>query len=238
MRGDAREAQGNQSPASKGPPLPWARRLADVLTFTRLAGGVALGLWPWEESIDSLRGIVRAAILLWSTDAVDGHLARRSRTAPSAIGRHDLLADVLLTVGAAVALVRAGLLPPASLALWTGLCALLYALRPVSTVILAFMFPLQLALPVLALLHGLPELLLFVVWAAALAVLNRKRLKWVIDQFIEGLPDRLRRWVRSWLPGWLELTPEERADYVETSFSSPSATPGATADPPTRLGDS
>lgn len=193
--------------------LWWARVAADMLTYSRLVGGVALAAWPWEPGIRSLAALFRWKIVLWSADAADGVLARHSRTPPSWIGRHDIWIDSLVTLATGIALARMGFLPARFVAIWLAACAALYLLRSVRTVLLIFMLPLHLSLVVLAVLHRLPEVLWFAAWLAALAFLARRRLKWVISVFIDGLPDGLRRWILSWLPAWIRLTLDERAAY-------------------------
>ena len=201
-----------------------------MLTYARLAGGIALAVWPWEQAIpswgldaqsweqavrssepaiQSLATLLRCKILLWSADAVDGVLARRSHTPPSWIGRHDIWVDSLVTLGTGVALARMGFLPAGFVGAWLAACAVLYAVRPVHTVLLIFMFPLQLTLVALAVVHRLPDVWLFGAWLAVLTCLVWRRLKYVIATFIEGLPGGLRRWVWSWLPAWLRRDPSE-----------------------------
>lgn len=197
----------------KGKPARWARSLADLLTLSRLVGGVLLALAPWEAATDSLRRLVRWSVLLWSTDAVDGRIARRSRLPASWLGQREILVDSALALGVGVALARSGCVSGTLLAAWLAVCLAAYAIRPAETALLVFMLPLQLALPILTLVHGLPEFHLYLVWAAAVAVLNRARLKWVIETFIDGLPRGLREWIGSWLPAWLRLSPQERASF-------------------------
>lgn len=197
----------------QGRPLVWARLLADLLTLSRVAGGVVLAFTPWEKGADSLGRIVTYNVWLWSTDAVDGRLARRSGTPASWIGARDIYVDAFLVLGSGVALVRSGYIPAWLLAAWTGLCLALYAVRPVGTVLLTFMFPLQLAVPVLAAVHRRPEIVWYLIWLSLIAFITRKRLKCVIENFINGLPEGPRRWVWSWLPRWLRLTEEERESF-------------------------
>ncbi len=199
--------------AAQPAPLWWARIAADTLTFSRLVGGVAIAAWPWEPGIGSLASLLRWKIVLWSADAADGVLARRSRTPPSWIGRHDIWIDSLVTLCTGVALARMGFLPAQFVVFWPAACALFYLRRPAHTALLIFMLPLHLSLVGSAVLHRLPEVVWFAAWLAALALLARRRLKWVIALFIDGLPEGLRRWILSWLPAWIRLTPEERAAY-------------------------
>ena len=194
-------------------PVPWARTLADLVTFSRLLGGMALAVMPWEKTVGSLGRLVKYNLLLWSTDTVDGKIARSSNTPPSWIGERDIVVDSALTLGTGIALARSGYLPGKLVVVWLGLCLVLYAIRPVATTMLVFMFPLQITLPIIALAHGCPEARLYLIWVAAVAIMSWKRLKFVIESFINGLPDRQREWIWSWLPSWLRLTLEERASF-------------------------
>jgi phosphatidylglycerophosphate synthase len=194
-------------------PVPWARTLADLVTFSRLLGGMALAVMPWEKTVGSLGRLVKYNLLLWSTDTVDGKIARSSNTPPSWIGERDIVVDSALTLGTGIALARSGYLPGKLVVVWLGLCLVLYAIRPVATTMLVFMFPLQITLPIIALAHGCPEVRLYLIWVAAVAIMSWKRLKFVIESFINGLPDRQREWIWSWLPSWLRLTLEERASF-------------------------
>jgi phosphatidylglycerophosphate synthase len=203
-----------------GEPVLWARMLADLLTVSRLLGGMALAVMPWERTASSLGRLVKYNLLLWSTDSVDGTIARRSNTPPSWIGERDIVVDSALTLGTGIALARSGFLPGKLVVVWLGLCVALYAIRPVSTTILVFMFPLQITLPIIAIAHGCPEARLYLIWVAALAVMSWKRLKFVIESFINGLPERQRDRIWSWLPNWLRLTPEERASFEALDASA------------------
>lgn len=202
-------------PSPEQKPLLWARVAADALTFSRLVAGVGLALWPWQQTTRSLAVLFRWKLALWTADALDGALARRSQTAPSWLGRADIWIDALVTLCTGVALVRIGLLPAGWLAAWVGLCGLLYVARPVGTVLLVFMFPLHAALVVLAVAHRLPEAWVFLVWVSILAWVKWDRLKYDIDLFVRGLPEGPRRWVWSWLPDFLRMTPNERAEHAE-----------------------
>lgn len=201
-----------------GKPVRWARGLADLLTLSRLIGSVALALFPWEATMASLGRLVRYSLLLWTTDAIDGRIARRSHLPASWLGKHDIMIDCALAFAVCIALARSGYIPGALLAAWLSVCLLLYAIRPVDTVLLIFMLPLHLTLPVLALIHGIPEFKLYFIWVAVIALVNYKRLKWVIELFINGLPEQMRKWVWSWLPAWLRLTPSERESFRTSEF--------------------
>lgn len=98
------------------------KRLADLLTASRVAIAAAL-LWLSRLAAADLLAV--AAVLLltaWITDTLDGPLARRSGGASTWIGDHDLEIDVLVSLGVLAYLAGAGFLSPvfalAYLALW------------------------------------------------------------------------------------------------------------------------
>ncbi len=204
---------------SKDRTLHWARLLADLMTYLRLLGGLLLPFLSWDHSADSLGRLVKINLLLWSTDALDGKFARLSNTPSSWIGRRDIYVDTVMTVGTSLALVRAGYFSRELLVIWFCLCLVVYLFRPVATVMLAFMMPLQVALPLLALLHGCPEFNLYLLWLLIIALINRVRVKFVIEDFINGLPETHKQWVRSWLPNWLQPTPQQREHFQKTQVS-------------------
>lgn len=201
-------------------PVRWARTIADLLTYSRLAGGIGLALTPWGSGADSLSSIIRWSVLLWSTDVIDGRIARRSGTPASWIGKNDIFVDSTLALGVGIALARSGYMSGILIGAWFGICLILYAVRPVATAPLIFMLPLQAAVPVLAFVYERPEFWLFLVWIAAVAIVTRVRVKWVIESFINGLPDRLRQWIWSWLPSWLRLTDQERITFQGPATSA------------------
>ncbi len=206
---------------TKDKPLHWARMVADLMTYLRLFGGLLLPFLSWEHSIDSLGRLVKINLLLWSTDALDGKFARISNTPSSWIGERDIYVDTVMTTGTSIALVRAGFLPREFMVIWFCLCLVVYLIRPVATVMLAFMLPLQVALPLLALKHGCPEFNLYLLWLLIIALINRVRVKFVIENFVNGLPETQKQWVRSWLPNWLRPTPQQR-EYFQKAQASDS----------------
>lgn len=91
--------------------MPVAKQVADFLTFTRLLIGVGLAFLGWTQGD---RGIASAALMMigsWTTDLLDGALARRSRRKYRTwVGDHDLEADMVVSVGLLFYLVEAGFL--------------------------------------------------------------------------------------------------------------------------------
>jgi len=77
-----------------------AKQVADTLTFTRAAIGVIFG---WLGLTQGAQGLPQAVLFLtiaWTSDAIDGPVARRSREYYHTwIGDHDLEVDMFVSAG-------------------------------------------------------------------------------------------------------------------------------------------
>jgi hypothetical protein len=85
------------------------KQVADLITTSR----AFLAIWlPWlgiTSGESSLATVVRALILNWTGDALDGTLARRSsKQYHTWIGDHDLEVDVLVSIGLLFSMLNAG----------------------------------------------------------------------------------------------------------------------------------
>jgi hypothetical protein len=77
-----------------------AKQVADLLTFTRAVFGVLFVLLGLTQGVQGLPLVVLFLTLAWTTDALDGPLARRSRDFYNTwIGDHDLQVDILVSAG-------------------------------------------------------------------------------------------------------------------------------------------
>lgn len=191
----------NQPVAQVGT-VAWARLAADALTLSRLVGALAIAVWPWPADLSALGQLLKVNMLVWTTDVLDGPLARYSRTPPSGLGRAEQSIDLLVGWGTALALARMGVIAAPALLTWALLFAVAHVLRPNVTTRMAFMLPLVLAPPVVGFLRAPLQGWLYLCWIAVMAVVGWNRLKEVIESFAEGLPPAARAWVWSWLPRW------------------------------------
>lgn len=90
------------------------RVLADLLTELRLIIGLIMIAAAWSLHLDSLPILVICQLLSWTSDILDGPLARRAPLHPPGfLGRHDLEVDVFQAICLLVALVASGRLNPA-----------------------------------------------------------------------------------------------------------------------------
>lgn len=83
--------------------------LADFLTLSRLFIFALLVWLGWSTGIEGIQIAAIFIIYSWTSDMLDGYLARRSRTdLKTWIGDHDLYFDMLAAVGLLIYLTSAG----------------------------------------------------------------------------------------------------------------------------------
>ena len=70
------------APVQQGGPLMWARALADLLTLSRLIGGVAIALIPWEKTISSLGKLIKYGVFAWTASHFPEQVSRRGEGLP------------------------------------------------------------------------------------------------------------------------------------------------------------
>jgi phosphatidylglycerophosphate synthase len=92
--------------------MAYAKRLADLLTASRVLLAI---VFAWLGLVGARDSLALAGFLLltsWISDLFDGGLARQSGAGPTWIGDHDLEADVTVSLGVLIYLVGAGFLQP------------------------------------------------------------------------------------------------------------------------------
>jgi phosphatidylglycerophosphate synthase len=90
------------------------KRIADMMTASRFVFGVLIA-WIGATQHDQvgLSLVVWLTLAAWTTDSLDGPLARRSRfTQQTWLGHHDLEADLAITLALAITLVSRSLIWP------------------------------------------------------------------------------------------------------------------------------
>ena len=76
------------------------KQMADGLTFLRIIAAVMLVWLGWLRGISGLRYAIFLLLLSWTSDAIDGPLARYSRRQYRTwIGDHDLEIDMIMSCG-------------------------------------------------------------------------------------------------------------------------------------------
>ncbi|MCS7239693.1 MAG: CDP-alcohol phosphatidyltransferase family protein [Candidatus Bipolaricaulota bacterium] len=173
--------------------------IPDWLTASRIL--VALGilaLVPFgPEALDAVAGLL---LLGWTTDMVDGRLARRFEKGPSWLGEHDFQIDMLMVLASAVFLTATGLVP-ARVGI-PYICAAilisLYTLRfrdflKFKSVTMLLAFPWVFTPFVLALFYAPVAAYAGLAWMILALVFDWRRFLGVVGDFLSGARAYLRR---------------------------------------------
>ena len=103
-----------------------AKRFADLLTASRIMVALVIA-WLGLLNADWLLPIACFLLLgSWTSDLLDGILARRSGAEPTWIGDHDLEIDVAVSLGVLIYLIGADFLEPAYVGAYVLLWALIF----------------------------------------------------------------------------------------------------------------
>jgi phosphatidylglycerophosphate synthase len=104
-----------------------AKQVADLLTYLRGFLALALVWLGLTQGAAALSMAVYLLLLSWTSDSLDGPMARRSsRVYQTWIGDHDLEIDMAVSGGLLVYLVAAGFLDPPAAALYAISWALIF----------------------------------------------------------------------------------------------------------------
>ena len=86
-----------------------SKYFADFLTFSRLLLASCLAWLGWSRGVEGLQLAALLMILSWTSDVIDGILARRSQVLMRTwIGDHDLYFDMSVAIGLLIYLTAAG----------------------------------------------------------------------------------------------------------------------------------
>jgi phosphatidylglycerophosphate synthase len=149
----------------------------------------------------ALRAVAFLLLLGWTTDMVDGRLARRWEKNPTWIGEHEFHIDMLMVLASTMYLVLAGLVPPGPSLAYVGVGTVIsWTVHRRSRDFLRFKaVTMILACPwvfmpfVVALWHDPATVWTGVIWAAVAMTLDWRRFLGVVGDFIEGTRAFLKR---------------------------------------------
>lgn len=162
--------------------------VADLLTAGRAGISVVLVFCAlFLPQYFSPEAAVGGLLLGWTTDVLDGYLARRSGTAGTTWwGRHDLLADLMLVTALAVLLILAGVIPASYLLAITAGAVLVYLMTRQPAVIQLLMGIID-GLFIFFVFRVRPQLgRLIIGWIMAVAVLDWPRTRGQVGGFLQG----------------------------------------------------
>lgn len=167
-------------------------RLPDWLTAARgLVAAAILGMVPLGPR--ALPQVVALLLLGWTTDMLDGRLARRYEKPPTWIGDHEFHFDMLMVLASAIYLVSVGLVPA-----WLGIPYLAVGLPAVvwacmrreylqfKALTMGLAFPWVFTPFIVAYFHARGAAYAGLVWTVCALILDWKRFTGVVGDFIHG----------------------------------------------------
>jgi len=168
------------------------KRLADYLTGFRLIAAFLLIWMGMKWGADVLPVAVFLALLAWSTDSIDGPLARSDPDAPKTwVGEHDVLMDACLAVGIFLYLTLSDLIAVNLTLIYLTVAALLLLITRSRAILLLAMGGMD-GICLYALAQVDPRLArVVVIWIVLVAILDRKRLLEVVRIFLNSAGELL-----------------------------------------------
>jgi len=167
-------------------------KLPDFLTVSR--GAVALAfIGLGFVGPDALWIVVLLMMIGWTTDILDGRLARRYNKDASWVGKHEFSFDMAMVFASLFYLVMAGYIPalPAVIyVLVAGVCIVTFRSKSVT---MAFAFPIV-ALPlIVAYLNAPVAAWIYLAWIGLALIADWRRFKGVVLEFIANAKLLLQR---------------------------------------------
>jgi hypothetical protein len=166
------------------------RTLADLLTASRLAiAAVIVGL-GFTRGADGLSAVVYLLLLGWTTDTLDGHVARRAKsTRKTWLSQNDVAVDVVMVVSSFIYLALAGFVPYLACLVYLLVSGTLVAVTRARTLVIVLEAPLALLPPVIGFIESPSLGWAFVGWAALALCLDFRRLLVRVRLLRDGIPE-------------------------------------------------
>ncbi len=174
-------------------------RIPDWLTASRVLIALAiLALIPFgPRALNAVAGLL---LLGWTTDMVDGRLARRFEKGPSWLGEHDFQIDMVMVLASAIFLTATGLVPAeVGLPYICGaLLISLYTLRfrdflKFKSVTMLLAFPWVFTPFILALFYAPAAAYAGLIWMILALLFDWRRFLGVVGDFLAGARAYFRR---------------------------------------------
>jgi hypothetical protein len=174
------------------------RRVPDVLTLSRGLIAAAILFLGFAEHYEWFSGSALSLVLAltmvgWTTDIFDGRLARRYKHAPTWVGEKEFTFDMLMVFAGLCYLVLSGLIPFVPAIIYTMVAAAFIAYFRSKMVTMSFAAPVV-ALPLVVAYFEAPSALLwYIVWIVGALLLDWRRFKGVVLEFIENTKKLAKR---------------------------------------------
>lgn len=132
----------------------------------------------------ALEAVVLLIILGWTTDILDGRLARRYQKEATWIGEREFLFDMVMVFSGLCYLVMAGFIPLVPAAIYVAVAFVFIAYFRSKSVTMSFAFPVV-TLPLIVAYFNAPRAAIcFIAWICLAVLFDWRRFKGVILEFI------------------------------------------------------
>jgi len=167
-------------------------RAPDILTASRgviAALIIALGF----VGPRALGWVIFLTMIGWTTDILDGRLARRQNKGPTWIGEHEFAFDMMMVFAALCYLVMAGFVPVLPAAIYVTVALLFIIFFQSKSVTMSFAFPLV-ALPLIVAYFRSPSAAyIYVAWIAVALLYDWRRFFGVVREFLVNIRELYER---------------------------------------------
>jgi phosphatidylserine synthase len=161
------------------------QRVPDLLTALRGLIAVAIASLGFAGR-GALETVVLLTLLGWTSDILDGRLARRYKKEATWIGEREFFFDMVMVFGGLCYLVMAGFVPVAAAAIYVAIAAAFIAYFRSKSVTMSFAFPLVTLPLVFAYFNAPRAAWMFVIWIALALLFDWRRFRGVVLEFIEN----------------------------------------------------
>jgi len=161
------------------------RRVPDFLTASRAMIAVGIVLLGIKGS-DALELVILLTIIGWTTDILDGRIARRYYKETSWVGEREFVFDVILIFSGLCYLVMAGFVPLLPAIIFLASAAIFIIYFRSKSVTMSFAFPLVLLPFFVAYFNAPRAALLYAIWTVTVLLIDWQRFKGVVLEFIEN----------------------------------------------------
>jgi len=160
-------------------------KLPDLLTASRgIIAATIISLGFVGQGV--LEFVILLIVIGWTTDILDGRLARRYKKGPTWVGEREFGFDMLMVFSSLCYLVMAGFIPFIPAAIYIAVAAAFIAYFRSKSVTMSFACPLA-ALPIIVAYFNAPRAAWgFIIWIALSLILDWHRFKEVVRTFIKN----------------------------------------------------
>ena len=161
-------------------------RMPDYLTASRGVIAViivALGF----AGPKALERVVILTLLGWTTDILDGRLARRYNKGATWVGEREFVCDMVMVFAGLCYLVMAGFIPVIPAGIYVAVTAICIAYFRSKSITMSFAFPVV-AVPLIVAYFNAPRAAwMYVIWIVLALIFDWRRFKGVVLEFLYNL---------------------------------------------------